>query len=1402
MNAHTPSGWAQVGTLLDARLFQRWLPGLASVDDDQEVHDVLDEVQALLLRRTYPVVGNNSRAAADASAQATAPSNVVALGDGLAVRLGELLAAERALVAAVGHSSDDVRDRAVVLLNVLYDGHPLQLAGDPLPPVVQTVGHAPTVCIPFNSEEDCEAFDVDSALVYVFMPAADDGPGTADESPAPTPADGPASSRSDRHGLVNGPPSSARAKSTWSAQDASERGASAAAASSPPPSTRAERGVPSGCRAMWRASHGHWQCHRITVYDQCLMVHLPPFAQPGFYDAPLPGAARGCLRVHPPPAAGCAGGPDVEPGGGEPESRRLQVRAQLGHRLPELPGRAAVAASAARRDADLPGAVRHLQRHPRRRPPGAAAAGGRLARRGQGGAAIALLWAGGCVDPGVRFCGSADQSEGRASDSVGGADADESAQRHGFPTAARPLHRATPRLPLAPPVRAAGGPGERRMGSRDRRVAVTRQFRPRARAAAAAGRRRHHRSLSERLPGAASRREGAHTAHRGGSGGASHHSGWSGALPASLRRGPPTPPGGDRGLDGPGVAGALAPPLRPQRLRAPGGRQAASAGVTASGHRLSRGAVGGHRPAQLPPRGDMVLARRRRDRHGGAVRGARRAAGQCPVCPVHSAAGRGGAEPHGQRQPAALLAGGTRVWGCGAAQRRRRLLEHRCGRRRVRQPAAGQAGARAVGDRCGVRADRRVALSPRAQPDRQRLSAAHHAHRGAAGGHIGQVAAAGRLGARAGAGTVPDGGCAGAPVPQRPARHTERRHHGERHLHRHLALSQCIVRTARLARRRPALLLAGAADAAVGRGGRPGDAHQYGHGVRRGGRRNQSGSGAAQVAAAAHVGHAPRCERRHRHEFVVVAAEPHGGREEAEAGGIARGRPLQALRGGPAGDAARRAETADGSGSGHGGRHRYDALALHGRHAESVDPVGVRRRSAPTGSGRGGHASVARARPGLRHSPHPRALRPSTAAAQPVCGAARGLHGGADGERTRQVAGVCVCAFHRRAGAAGVYERARRGGWRGFWCAAVAAGGFAPAGGGAGARRGGARGVRPGGAAVSAVLPGAAAAGDVPAGAPAHVGITAGGRRRDAAGSARQLVRRPPGAPLFHADRLCTGAAAAVRGSGVDGGGGLGRGALPDAAVSAALLDAGWRERVPASGFCSSVRRAPHRLPDVHVHCGRACGAGPGACRPLRQPHGPDRIVQPGAGTFLDGRRPGYHDRRAVQRTGGPRAGGVRDHAVLHLQPQGRDALPGARWHPLEPQRGRAHRERGRGDAGRVRGPRERRQPDLFRESHLLSPRVPGSGSQARATEMLVVADRRVFHQRAAGQSGRRLLPDAVGVRARRHRAAGVFRGRHAGGRLSHRRPARHRHRVGPGGADRLRFRVQRVQSGRFPGGL
>ena len=284
MNAPTPSGWALLGTLLDARLFQRWLPGLASVEDDQEVHEVLDEVQALLLRRSYPVVGDNSRAAVGASAQATASSNAVALGDGPAVRLGELLAAERALVAAVGHSNDDVRDRAVVLLNVLYDGHPLQLAGDPLPPVVQTVGQSPTVCIPFNSEEDCQAFDVDSALVYLFMPAADDGPGTADAPPASTAADGPASHRSDRRGFVNGPPSSTRAKSSWSARDASERGTSTAAASSPPPTPRAERGVPPGCRALWRASRGHWQCHRITVHDQCLIVHLPQFALPGFYD--------------------------------------------------------------------------------------------------------------------------------------------------------------------------------------------------------------------------------------------------------------------------------------------------------------------------------------------------------------------------------------------------------------------------------------------------------------------------------------------------------------------------------------------------------------------------------------------------------------------------------------------------------------------------------------------------------------------------------------------------------------------------------------------------------------------------------------------------------------------------------------------------------------------------------------------------------------------------------------------------------------------------------------------------------------------------------------------------------------------------------------------------------------
>jgi glycogen synthase len=326
------------GSPVPCRRWSEWLPGLASLVDEQPVQDVLDEVQNLLLERsTWVQYEEGGAESCSGRGSGAVPSPFSSAGW---ERLQTLLEIEKALVSALGHSSEDVRDRAVVLLNVLYDGHPLQLAGDALPVVVACVGEPITVCIPFAGETDREAFDPQGAVLRLFRPwptKAKPGRARASSVSTKSPSGSPQSPNG-RRGWALEPDPSPSAIPPSHSNDAGRISS---------PRTTAETGsdgsslgiqeLPTGTQSLWSACHGHWQSYPILIEGTCILIHLDALPQPGFYDWYIARASKGVasprLVTHPVVYADVPG----------VDFRRLrgrfivQPREARAHRLYELP---------------------------------------------------------------------------------------------------------------------------------------------------------------------------------------------------------------------------------------------------------------------------------------------------------------------------------------------------------------------------------------------------------------------------------------------------------------------------------------------------------------------------------------------------------------------------------------------------------------------------------------------------------------------------------------------------------------------------------------------------------------------------------------------------------------------------------------------------------------------------------------------------------------------------------------------------------------------------------------------------------------------------------------------------------------------------------------------------------
>mmetsp|Transcript_16090 Transcript_16090/g.60896 ORF Transcript_16090/g.60896 Transcript_16090/m.60896 type:complete len:486 (-) Transcript_16090:485-1942(-) len=218
-------------------------------------------------------------------------------------------------------------------------------------------------------------------------------------------------------------------------------------------------------------------------------------------------------------------------------------------------------------------------------------------------------------------------------------------------------------------------------------------------------------------------------------------------------------------------------------------------------------------------------------------------------------------------------------------------------------------------------------------------------------------------------------------------------------------------------------------------------------------------------------------------------------------------------------------------------------------------------------------------------------------------------------------------------------------------------------------------------------------------------------------------------------------------------------------------------------------RRPPHGLPPQPHPQDSAPPLRPPQRHRHRPPHAPAPRARPQARNPLPRRRkvlpPAQVLRDRRRRLPTPlRLRGPRDRA------KGRPPHPGGGGaHPRPHRRQSPVHHRRHGIAhGRVR-------PGLRR------PNVPaGAGLPA---QRLGRPDR-LLHRRRRGEPGLRLLPHALHVRARRHRAARVLRGRHARGGLQDGRSQGQRHRVQRHGLaprhHRQRLHVRAVRAGRLRG--
>jgi len=281
---------------VNQRRWSAWLPRLSSLVDEQPVQDVLDEVQQLLLERsTWVTYEDGARGGASGRGANKPPAPFSFAGW---ERLQTLLEVEKALVSALGHHCEDVRDRAVVLLSVLYDGHPLQLAGDALPVAVTCVGEPVTVCIPFASEADREAFQPQRAVLRLFRPWPNKNKnGYTREvlSKQATNSLQLGGSRPPRSPSSDGPQQRKPSLATETGPNATSTSPSReqTAQDWTNAEEEAEQELPVGTHALWAACHGHWQSYPISVQGESILVHLGSFEQPGFYDWYIARASDG-----------------------------------------------------------------------------------------------------------------------------------------------------------------------------------------------------------------------------------------------------------------------------------------------------------------------------------------------------------------------------------------------------------------------------------------------------------------------------------------------------------------------------------------------------------------------------------------------------------------------------------------------------------------------------------------------------------------------------------------------------------------------------------------------------------------------------------------------------------------------------------------------------------------------------------------------------------------------------------------------------------------------------------------------------------------------------------------------------------------------------------------------------
>ncbi|EME31445.1 starch synthase [Galdieria sulphuraria] len=133
-----PGGWERSCEVL----YEYFLKQFASMDE-QPVVVAFNELQTLLIRlqEDYRTV----------CAQKTSPGDVAGI-------LGAFKTLERVLIPLLGHPVPEVRERTVILLNVLYDGHELQLT-ESLNVSVQCVGETADLEIPVHGLTDIREID-------------------------------------------------------------------------------------------------------------------------------------------------------------------------------------------------------------------------------------------------------------------------------------------------------------------------------------------------------------------------------------------------------------------------------------------------------------------------------------------------------------------------------------------------------------------------------------------------------------------------------------------------------------------------------------------------------------------------------------------------------------------------------------------------------------------------------------------------------------------------------------------------------------------------------------------------------------------------------------------------------------------------------------------------------------------------------------------------------------------------------------------------------------------------------------------------------------------------------------------------------------------------------------------